>query len=241
MWQVRQASIPGREHIRLWRNNQDGIKTGRVVIEKREYLFGVISDGCSEGEHTEVGAKLLAEWAIAEMALLLSAGVAPIQIPTMLFQRAINYLRGIAGQTVLDHSETVVNFIKDYLLCTFLAYVIGEENCLIFWAGDGVVVVNDYIHRISQENKPTYLAYHVIGRMYLEEPDKALSDRFTLWRFPTDKVQRLAICTDGMEESALPLLWRQPNSTKLGRELKGLSRMEARLADDCSVIVVERV
>lgn len=234
------GSVVGREHMRTWRNNQDAMQSGELSINKRQYLYGVVADGCSEGRHSEVGAKLLAEWINRELPMILSTGVSTEDAVQTLYRRAIDYLTGIVRTTVVGTSEQMVEFVRNYLLCTIVGFVVDEQECYIFSAGDGLVVINDEMIRIDQDNKPIYLGYHVIPRSCLQDAGE-LPTGFKVMRIKTEMLQRLMISTDGMEEDAVERLWNKESDVQLTRELKRLSRVEGRLADDCTVIVVERL
>jgi hypothetical protein len=44
-FRVCSGSTIGYEHVRLIRNNQDGMETGRVKVGSKTYIFGVVCDG----------------------------------------------------------------------------------------------------------------------------------------------------------------------------------------------------
>src|SRR4051812_18994859 len=52
------ASLIGREHVRLHRNNQDAA----AVRIRGDVTVAVVADGCGEGAKSEVGATLAAEF-----------------------------------------------------------------------------------------------------------------------------------------------------------------------------------
>lgn len=161
------GSTIGYEHVRLGTNNQDGKRAGEVRIGNKEYLFGVVCDGCSGGHHNEIGAKLLANYICSEIPMMLKVGSLISHIPQALFMRCIGYLRSIASQTVAGDPIKMVEFIKDHLLCTIAGFIMDDENCFTFSAGDGVIVINEIEIRIDQHNRPMYLAYHLVDPGYL--------------------------------------------------------------------------
>ena len=235
------ASVVGREHIRLWMNNQDGIAKGKVEINGKEHLYAVVTDGCSEGLHSEVGAKLLARFIVGEIPVILFCGTTLEELPKALFMRCIGYLRGIAAQTVIGDQQEMVSFIKNYLLCTVVGFVMDDESCVVFHAGDGVIVVNDTVCRINQDNKPRYLAYHLVDRRYLVQQSASQPEGFEAFYFSLKTLDRLVIATDGLDEKALPSLNGFGKDIQLLRELKGLSRNAGCFSDDCSLVIAERV
>lgn len=238
-FRITKGSVIGREHVRLWRNNQDAVSVGGVTVGEKEYVYGVVTDGCSEGKHSEVGAKLLVEWMQSEIPMILSTGVGIEDALSALYQKAIDYLAGIARATAVGPPEQIVEFIRNYLLSTVLGFLMDDEMCCVFAAGDGLVAINDDVVRIDQGNKPVYLGYHLVPRVYLQDAS-GLPKGFQLWKMGTASIVRMAVCTDGMEEDLLDRVWEKDSDVQLTRELKRMSRAEGRLSDDCSVIVAER-
>ncbi len=55
------GSVRGREHQRLGKNNQDAVAISRSAA----WLVAVVADGCSAGDHTEIGAHLGVRWLAA--------------------------------------------------------------------------------------------------------------------------------------------------------------------------------
>lgn len=239
------ASVIGREHIRLWGNNQDGCKAGSTQLVtpsgEETCFFGVVCDGCSEGRSNEVGAKLLSEFICEEIPLLLYAGTPLVELPQALYFRCVGFLRGIVGQTVTGSQARITQFIKDFLLCTVVGFIANKTECIIFTAGDGLIVVNDDIRRINQNNRPSYIGYHLVDRAYLTEQNGKMATNFETQVFPMSSVDHLAICSDGFEEALAGELWGHLSSLELSRTLKGFSRRDLHFPDDCSVIVLERI
>lgn len=237
--QINLASVTGRNHLRIKKNNQDGVMSRSAREEGKEYFFGVICDGCSQGSSNEVGAKLLSSFICTELPLLLSSGVPAEEIPNVLFTRCIGYLRGIAGQTVTGPPETLTAFVANYLLCTVLGFLVWDKRGLIFSAGDGLIITPEFTERINQENKPHYLGYHLINRQLLKNQGASLPGEFQVRELELGESWKLAVCSDGFEEEVAEKLWGHKNSLSLQRELNKLSYFENRFSDDCSVIVAE--
>lgn len=238
---VRSASIIGREHIRLWRNNQDCVRVEKVLVRGNEYIFGVVTDGCSEGQHSEVGANLLANFICGEIPMILFNETPLEDLPKALFYRSLGYLRAIAAQTVTGEVAKVVDFIKDYLLCTVVGFVMDKQDTVIYHAGDGLIAINDQVIRINEDNKPAYLAYHLVDRSFLVQKEATvLADEFSVYAIQTKVVQRLIVASDGLEEATIPEMWKHERDIHLERALKRLSRLGSHFADDCSLVVVEK-
>jgi hypothetical protein len=235
------GSVIGRSHSRIWLNNQDSFRIGEGSIGEKHYHFGVICDGCTAGSANEVGANLLATYVCSEIPMILMAGVSIRDLPSALFMRCIGYLRSIASQTVMGNPQTMIEFIKNHLLCTVMGFVMDDDDCLIFSAGDGAVYFNGQLRRIDQNNQPMYPAYHLVDRAYLNLQGVELPQSFQVVNFKTAEIQRLAICSDGIIPEVIEGAWGHEKSLFLQRALKGFCRRLIDLQDDCTVITIERL
>jgi serine/threonine protein phosphatase PrpC len=235
---LKAASIIGREHQRLWKNNQDGLSWDELSIGAQEYLFGVISDGCGQGLESEVGAKLLADFAANQIPFLLRYQIPLPQLPQTLYWQSVNYLSNLTNQTITN-PEKKIQFVQNNLLATLLGVIMDQSMTIVFSVGDGLIIVNDQIEQINQDNQPFYLAYHLISPEMFEVP-KPLVQQLNIRIFSTGDLKRLAVASDGLEKELVNRIWSHPTNISLQRELKRLSRQEQKLTDDCSVIVVER-
>ncbi len=233
------ASTIGSEHIRLRKNNQDGILFGRAEIRNKECLFGVICDGCTEGLNNEVGAKLLSRFICGEIPLILSAKEPIEEVPNILFERCLDYLGSIAATTIVGTYENFASFVKECLLCTILGFLIYEEKVLIFNAGDGIIVINDSIRRIEMGNKPPYISYNLLNKQELEDLNK-VPQSFEASITSLETIEKLAICSDGFREEFVSQLFGHDKEISLQRALNKLSFFKSAFTDDCSVIVVEQ-
>lgn len=233
---IRKGSVIGREHIRIWRNNQDGVFSATMAIGDRDYHVGIICDGCTAGVNSEVGAKLLSAYLGSEIRMMLLSGVEPKDIPAALYARAIGYLRSIASLTMPDNS---LDFIKHHLLCTVIGFVADAERCYIFNAGDGTIIIGDETTKMDQDNKPRYIGYHLVDVKYLLQQNGRLPDGFEVRVADLGHVERIAICSDGIEDEAIPLIWGHRHELGLMRKLRVLSNHQIPFEDDCSVITLE--
>jgi hypothetical protein len=230
-FQVRTASIIGRDHTFRQANCQDAY----AFRESAEHIFGLVSDGCGEGAHSEVGAKLLSKFILEEISLLLAGGVSIKEIPPALFLRCIRFLKRVAWQTVF---ENLTEFVRDYLLCTVLGFVMDENQGIIFAAGDGLIIINEEIITRDEKNKPNYLGYHLVDRRFLEKADQ-LPEKFDTYEFDVESLSHLAIATDGFEPELIRDIWNHKHPRGLQRKFNVWSR-EKHFSDDATMIVVER-
>jgi len=239
IFRVRTASIIGSEHQRIQINNQDGFATGEVEIQNKRYLWGVICDGCSAGTRNEVGAALLSNYLCEEIPYLISAGSNIVDIPDKLFISGLGYLRSLAAHTAMSSFQKQVSFIENHLLCTVIGFITDYEGCVFFNAGDGVVLTNNDIYRIDQNNRPLYMAYHLLNKSVLNITEP-IPFSFENNIFQASGLERFAICSDGIDESIASELWGHEHVLGLQRRLRVL-RLQgvANFSDDCTVIAVE--
>lgn len=260
----RTGSVLGYNHKMKGLNNQDYYVTASGQILRKNYLFGVVLDGCTGGDEgrnirkitskTEVGATLLGTFIKHEIPLILQADTPLLEIPEVLYQRCLGYLGQLARLTVFGPSDVMWDFIKRHLLCTVVGFIfaLDEKKLLTFTAGDGVIIINDKIFVIDQQDKPLYLAYHLVDRGILGASFELLPKSFETVQYEDVNVDNFAICTDGIgplcKDTAknswgdapelMKNIWMyQPNASAglqwfLNRELN----FNHRFSDDCAVI-----
>ncbi len=241
-FRIRAGSIIGAEHQRRQVNNQDGYVTGETIYQDKHYFWGIICDGCSAGLHSEVGAVLLANYLCQEIAYLISFGSTLSEIPDQLFIAGLSYLRSLASQTAKDKPTARINFIKNHLLCTVIGFILDEQDCIFFNAGDGVIIVNNDITRIDQKNMPLYMAYHLLHKDLLKDFNQQSLLKFSTQEFKLDELEHFAVCSDGMEENIISQIWEHEHILGLQRKLRVFRlHKQALFSDDCTVIAVEKI
>jgi len=210
------ATHIGREHLRIGRNNQDGVFTAPTVA--------VVTDGCSSQPQSEVGAQLgarfLGQWLSAQT-----------ELNAALPGRATDALTAYLYQTVLALGPEVEPLLERYFLFTFLAAIRLSERGMIFGLGDGAFLVDDELVHLDSgpENAPPYCAYRLTTSGSRPEAQ--------LHFFGPAK--RLAVMTDGfhhLERGRLLALTDKltPNPLTLQRRLNVLAETE-RFTDDATI------
>ena len=199
----RLGTVRGRKHAQLHLNNQDAGNVQYLEVNGVTYAIGLISDGCTNKKRktvsrTEVGANLLVPYAMCEIGLMLSQGVQPRDAVRYLFPKATTYLGAIARLTIPGNADEIGRFADSYLMCTLLGFIAGPTEIIGFRAGDGVIIINDKVHIIDQDNKPSYMAYHVMGKRYWLDLGYAIQDEFDVFEVPRDGLNRFAIASDGL-------------------------------------------
>lgn len=232
--QVRLATVAGREHVRVGRNNQDGA-SARV---EGEFAVAVVTDGCSAGRSSEVGARLGAEWlARAALELAQRDGVKP-QLAALACEAVLRRLRMLLFG--LSAGEKTA-FVAEQLLFTCLCAVSDAANVLVFGIGDGVVAVDGRVRVFDpgEQNAPAYLAYRLL------EPVPMALEELTPRVHHFGRATRVVLATDGLAPVSARLCdWASDlvvakNPVHLQRLLNVCSAQD-KLGDDATVAVLTR-
>lgn len=253
-YQVYAGKVTGREHLHKRKNCQDSYAFDFFSINEKDYVFGIICDGCGEGNNSEVGASLLSNYLICQISFCLKTSEDLFNIPSMLFKSAKNYLQFLLNATCSqDDVIKQIEFIKNHLLCTVIGFILSFEHGLYFYYGDGKVIINEEVITIDQNNQPDYLAYHFINNKYLKNADSDvdsvrgndnettchLSSCFNIYPLDVSTLQRFAICSDGFEANLADEIRGLCNPRSLQRKMNVWSEQYKHFADDATVIVVE--
>ncbi len=248
------GSVVGREHLRLARGGQDG----HATLARRDLAAVVVTDGCSSGRESEVGARLFAPIVlrlVAAHALGASEAhpeptAAARALASALDEALRRELAGILaclapstpGTTLLTPSAAVERF----LLFGFLAAVVTEAHAIVLGIGDGLVFARGAdgagdltVLDPGPENAPPYAAYALLPGA----PPPAA--RVHLAR-PAAEIDLLAVATDGLAELDSPSLvalasdprWTK-NPSLLEKRLRVLAA-EGHFRDDATLAVLRR-
>jgi hypothetical protein len=213
------ASHIGREHLRIGRNNQDGVFTSGTVA--------VVTDGCSSQPQSEVGAQLgarfLGNWLSKQS-----------ELSADLPERATDALTSYLYQSVLALGPEVEAMLERYFLFTFLAAIRIGDRGMIFGLGDGAFLVDDDLVKIDSgpENAPPYCAYRLTTSGSRPEAQTHFFG----------EAKRLAVMTDGLNQLSIERVKElttalNPNPLTLQRRLNVLAEKE-RFADDATIALV---
>ncbi len=240
LFNLKAGSVPGRDHLFRQANCQDRYRCGSFEIKGSAYRAGIVCDGCGSAEASEVGAALLAEFGITEVARLIGQGRGLGDLAGELYRNSLGFLEKltglVAGETVSP--DKAGGFIGCFLLATMLGFVMSEEETLVFAAGDGFIIVNDEIECRDENNRPHYLAYDLLDPgQYPELPPRRESFDFRL--LPTASVERLAVWTDGFDPALKGEIWNLAGPRGLQRKLNVWGKRKL-FADDTTGITLER-
>lgn len=202
-WSISGKSQLGWNHERTTKNNQDAYSFGS--IQDKDIVFGFVSDGCSLGEHSEVGSKTLVEFAKTQTLHLLSLENSTEQIINKLFADIRLFIRNQVLQIVGEDEIRQAEFLFHYYCATLIGVIIKETDESIgniFYAGDGVTFPGPSgdLFKIDQQNKPHYMAYAALDHPEkFKVPIDVIPQNFIRYSIPknTDKIM---IATDGFED-----------------------------------------
>ncbi|MBL8938311.1 MAG: protein phosphatase 2C domain-containing protein [Archangium sp.] len=225
---ARTATVIGREHVRLGRNNQDGV----FACTRGETTVAVVTDGCSSQPFSEVGARLGAR-ALATMTASLDH-VALAEVPSVAMAHLTSWLDRLIHSVEVDDATSV---LEQYGLFTVLCAVQRGGDAVVFGSGDGAVVDGQVTRLDSgEENAPAYVGYRLNG--------KAVPARV----HHLGSARRIALATDGLDglltkaPDSLRLLLDEPhvwtNPVHLQRRLNVLHEQE-RFTDDTTLAVLD--
>lgn len=204
----------GMEHLESGMNCQDyGFEGDRV---------SVVCDGCSEGKHSEVGAKLYTHlWGEREF------------VNSHCFQKMIDFL---------GNSTKV---LKDYMSFTILQLIYGYEENVVQYCGDGYIILQDHdgnitFEELSDGEYPKYYIYNYIEPEYLKHYKDGVS--FSQKIFSKEKYAKVGIASDGLRyilQADEELKREFTNCLKSGKELKTklfINRNHKIFKDDVTIV-----
>lgn len=153
-FQLAAGSIVGRDHRQVPRNSQDSYH----VIRDSAATIAIVTDGCSSGRYSEVGAhvgaRLIAESLHVQLnrrpARKIDWEAASLDVTAA--------LRVLARQMGGDLRQVVT----DYFLFTIVGALLRREEAVFFAFGDGVIAVNGEMTVIDYDNRPPYIGYHLL-------------------------------------------------------------------------------
>jgi len=240
-WTAAAGSVAGRAHRLAERDSQDG--AARVAGSWGVAV--VVTDGCSSGRASEVGARVGAAWlSVLVEQKLGRAGAPPLagpgavgafvaEICDELTARLELLARSLHPAGGIDAAR-----VGEALLFGFLVAVVTRERALVFGVGDGSVLAGFDLRVLDAgpRNEPPYLAYRLLGRTV--EPVVHLDVELE-----GCELDAIVIATDGASPTSLAELGALPrlaeNPSLLRKRLLVIAERE-RLADDATVAILRR-
>jgi hypothetical protein len=261
-FRVRKGSVHGAKHKNLHVNNQDAMLVENFSIStfKKEYRVGLVSDGCTGNpifSHNEVGANLLTVFAYRRIQDFICAGANIAEVPKVLFLSITEFIGSLVNQIMpssvywpypvkLKDREgwsSATRFRNDYLAATLLGFITDGVDCVIFSAGDGIIMINDELEIIDQNDQPDYPAVSV----------NQVGKGFAVKQRPLAEINRLIISTDGLDDGTAPLIKEKDFREKMFNHLPGnpfglqcllniySEQFPEKMKDDCTAVTLEKI
>lgn len=143
--------VIGKKHITQNAPCQDHALSGQLG----EYLFAVVSDGCSSGRHTDIGARIITCATISAIKACLEQTTDLALLPGLIHQTLIEHAQQTVVQMGLDNQD---------LLATCVYALVTPTGGFVHILGDGHVAINycngdlQVINTEWQNNTPYYPA-----------------------------------------------------------------------------------
>lgn len=175
--------------------------------------FNCVVDGCSEGKHSEVGAKLFSKKLLET--LLLKAKHAEINefdsyyadqdrtgLLTEIFEHVLDFLT-----IPMINRKRYVENIHNYMLFTILMLEESWNEWVLNICGDGFVITQDNFdniefHDIDHCSTPMYLSYIYLNAENLELSEIELkflrNQSFKTFRYDKELYMSVGIASDGL-------------------------------------------
>ena len=240
------GSVTGREHRRAERDGQDGY----AVVATDDLVAAIVTDGCSSGRSSEIGARLGATWiaALVEQSFRGVADAAHARAAAEEVAEELLVRLEVLARSLDPAGDVRAARVEEALLFGFLAAVVTPAVTVVFGIGDGIVVADGLVTVLDPgpDNAPPYIAYGLVGTR--------LAPRIHFVG-PTAGVEMVAVATDGLTPLAAPDADRADNQPSLldvaadPRYAKNPSLLRKRLvmladrgtfSDDATVAVVQR-
>lgn len=253
----RGGSILGSKHRNLHVNNQDALCTQSFSIKDfgKNYQIGLVSDGCTGNpmfSHTEVGSNLLVVYAFRRIQNIICAGTSMADVPKLLFPSITEFILILNNLVMPDRTywpypvkikgrenwSSSTRFRTDYLAATLIGFVSDGTDCVIFSAGDGIIMINNELQIIDQNDEPDY------PMSSIDQPGKG----FFIQEISMKEVDRLLISTDGLKkfigekEFVEQIYSFQPESILGLQFLLNINseKFPEKMTDDCTAVTLKK-
>lgn len=194
---VMAGSVPGTRHTLpgspAWKNNQDAFDF-RYVHETT--VVAVACDGCSAGDHSEVGAHLIATELVDIVVNKLSLFTVT-DIPwRVVREELIGYVADVARPRGVSRTAIVEKFF----LSTIVGTIVTPDTVVVFSIGDGIWATDGMFYTLGPfpDNKPPYLAYALTGSTVTDFNPELLE--FVVETIVNPDIRTVLIGTDGVQD-----------------------------------------
>lgn len=201
------ALLPGSNHHEHFTNRQDMCSYNFIQDDDGTFEAVFVGcDGCSQSTQSEVGAGLVANYAVERLTDRVHDMADPgsaYQVIHDLYDDIVIYLRGLIalqpyGATYLERLDeeqqggrrfllepydrlySVYRWIGNHLLFTIVGAHISRMGVVGFQRGDGGYQVDDVLHVEDHRNVPPYIAYQFFPLQKLDEGQAYLQHKSEL-------------------------------------------------------------
>lgn len=204
----------GMEHLEIGMNCQDY----GFVGERSSY----VCDGCSEGKHSEVGAKLFCH-----------------------LKQRLDYDVNDIFSMMIDVIGKEPKHLRDFLSFTILRLVECADCFTVSYCGDGYIILQDHdgnltFEELSDGEYPKYYIYNYIDPQYLKHYKDGVF--FSQKTFSKEEYAKVGIASDGLRyilQADEELKQEFINCLKSGKELKTklfINRNHKIFKDDVTIV-----
>lgn len=204
----------GMEHLETGMNCQDY----GFVGERSSY----VCDGCSEGKHSEVGAKLFCH-----------------------LKQRTDYDATDIFSMMIDVVGGNPNWKRDFLSFAILRLAECVDDFTVSYCGDGYIILQDHndnitFEELSDGEYPKYYIYNYIEPEYLKHYKDGVS--FSQKTYSKEKYAKVGIASDGLRyilQADEELKQEFINCLKSGKELKTklfINRNHKIFKDDVTIV-----
>jgi len=136
MWKIINASVIGTSHINHQQICQDYCLAKQVLLNKRNYLIALVSDGAGSAKKSDIGAKFSCEIAFRciqrSLKTVQNRSLTKLDVKEWIdiVQKSLNQLAKRKGFRIRDFA------------CTLMGTVISKDWALFFQIGDGAMVAS---------------------------------------------------------------------------------------------------
>lgn len=204
----------GMEHLEMGMNCQDY----GFVGERSSY----VCDGCSEGKHSEVGAKLFCH-----------------------LKQRTDYDATDIFSMMIDVIGGNPNWKRDFLSFTILRLAECVDDFTVSYCGDGYIILQDHkgnitFEELSDGEYPKYYIYNYIEPEYLKHYKDGVS--FSQKTYSKEEYEKVGIASDGLRyilQADEELKQEFINCLKSGNEMKVklfINRNHKIFKDDVTIV-----
>lgn len=154
-------------------------------------IFKVVCDGCSEGQHSEIGAKLFCKLLVDRYKNFVEKGKKYIDVPALMMS-VMDELVQLIGDNPED--------IKDYLSFTTLVVEKDPEsnNAWVNYCGDGYIIVNKddsiLFKKLDCGKYPKYLSYNYVDGSHMAD----YKDGVSIDVIEFEDITNIGVASDGI-------------------------------------------